>query len=243
MTGGGWIRHVEVDDPGSPDIHPFSIPAVAALHGLQLAPAVTILVGGNGSGKSTVLEAIAQAAGFNPEGGSRNFSFSTRPDSTSPLHRHLRLVRAPARPATGFFLRAESFFNVATQIELLDDPAIAGQYGSRSLHEQSHGESVLSLATNRFGPDGLYLLDEPESALSATGSLALMARMHDLVVAGSQFVLATHSPLLIAYPDALVYEFDEEGIQRRAYDETATFMLYRSFLEAPERYLRHLFSD
>lgn len=242
MTGGGWIRHVEVD-PGPPDSFPFSIPAVRDLRRLELDPAVTILVGGNGSGKSTLLEAIAQAAGFNPEGGSRNFNFATREDSTSALHRHLRLVRPPGRPRTGFFLRAESFFNVATQVEQLDDPEIRRQYGSRSLHEQSHGESFLSLVTNRFGRDGLYLLDEPESALSPMGCMALLARMHDLVGEGSQFLLATHSPLLMAYPGALVHELDEDGIHRRPYDQTATFTLFRSFLEDPERYLHHLFGS
>ncbi|HUG83999.1 MAG TPA: AAA family ATPase, partial [Euzebya sp.] len=128
-------------------------------------------------------------------------------------------MRPAGRPTTGFFLRAESFFNVATQVEGLADPGIMRQYGGRSLHEQSHGESFLSLVTNRFGPDGLYLLDEPESALSPMGCLALLARMHDLVVQGSQFLLATHSPLLMAYPDALVYELDETGIHRRPYDQ------------------------
>ena len=239
--GGGWIRAVRLEQGGieDPTVHPFDLPAVRALDELTLDPGVTLLVGENGSGKSTLVEAIAVAAGFNAEGGSRNFAFSTR-DSTSGLHRHLRLVRAPARPATGFFLRAESFFNVATQVEEL---GVADAYGERGLHEQSHGESFLSLVLHRFGADGLYVMDEPEAALSPRGCLALIAAMHDLVAAGSQFVVATHSPLLMAYPGATILELDEDGIRAVDYDEVAHVQLYRSFLDAPERFLRTLLAD
>ena len=241
--GGGWIRSVrlERDDIVDETVHPFDLPAVQALDELALDPGVTLLVGENGSGKSTLVEAIAVAAGFNAEGGSRNFSFATR-DSTSPLHRHLRLVRAPGRPATGFFLRAESFFNVASQVEGLG-PEIAKVYGDRSLHEQSHGESFLSLVLHRFTDHGLYVMDEPEAALSPRGCLALLAAMHDLVVAGSQFVVATHSPLLMAYPGATILELDDDGITEVAYDDLAHVQLYRSFLDAPERFLRQLLAD
>lgn len=241
--GGGWIRSVHLDLEGieRPDAYPFNLPALRDLDGLDLHPGVTFLVGENGSGKSTLVEAVAVAAGFNAEGGSRNFNFATR-DSTSTLHRHLRLVRPPARPSTGFFLRAESFFNVASQVEELGG-RIAEAYGDRSLHEQSHGESFLSLVLHRFGPDGLYIMDEPEAALSPQGCLALLRAIHELVAAGSQFLVATHSPLLIAYPDADVHELDDEGITRRHYAHTQNFELFRTFTEAPDRFLRHLLAD
>ncbi|HET7043474.1 MAG TPA: AAA family ATPase, partial [Gaiellaceae bacterium] len=158
------------------------------------------------------------------------------------LHEHLRLVRTGRRPRTGFFLRTESFFNVATQIEGLGGE-IASAYGERSLHEQSHGESFLSLVTNRFGPDGLYLLDEPEAALSVRGSLALIRRMHDLVAEGSQFVVATHSPILLGFPGATIYQLGEDGFERVAWEQTEHYLLTRSFLDDPERFLRHLLAE
>ncbi len=236
--GGGWIRSVRLERESIDGFerYPFDIPAVAGLEELELHPAVTFLVGDNGSGKSTLLEAIAVAAGFNPEGGSRHFTFETR-DSTSALHDHLRLIREPARPSTGFFLRAESFFNVATQVDELG-PEIMAAYGGRSLHDQSHGESFLALTLNRFGPDGLYVLDEPEAALSPQGCLALIRRIHELAAANCQFVIATHSPLLIAYPDADVYELDNDGFARRGYQDTRNFQLFRSFTEASHSRVR-----
>lgn len=241
--GGGWIRSVryERDAVSDESVHPFDLPAVRALDELVLDPGVTLLVGENGSGKSTLVEAIAVAAGFNAEGGSRNVAFSTR-DSTSALHEHLRLVRAPARPSTGFFLRGESFFNVATQVESLG-PEVAEAYGDRPLHEQSHGESFLSLVLHRFGPEGLYVMDEPEAALSPQGQLALIRAMHDLVAANGQFVVATHSPLLMAYPGARILELDDDGIHEVAYDDLAHVQLYRGFLDAPDRFLRALLAD
>jgi predicted ATPase len=244
MSGGGWLRAValRLDDGPAAERHPFSIPGIAALaQGLALHPAVNFFVGENGSGKSTLLEGIAVAAGFNPEGGSRNFNFETR-DSTSALHTRLRLVRHVRRPSTGYFLRAESFFNVATQVDELErlDPSILEAYGGHSLHEQSHGESFLALAMHRFGPNGLYLLDEPEAALSPQGCLALLRRIHDLVADGGQFLVATHSPLLIAYPHATVYELDDDGIEPIAYHRSRGYRLFETFMESPERFLHHL---
>src|SRR5437016_12505901 len=192
------------DEIESFDVYPFSIPAIRQLDELRLDSRVTLFAGENGSGKSTLVEAIAVAAGFNPEGGSRNVTLSTRA-SHSPLHKHLRLVRGTRRPRTGYFLRAESFFNVATYLERLEDPGALAPYGGRSLHEQSHGESFISLIKNRFGPNGFFVLDEPEAALSLRGVLALMRRMHDLVAQGSQFVVSTHSPVLLGFPDATIY--------------------------------------
>lgn len=222
------------------DAYPFSIPVVRALRTLRFHPKVTYLIGENASGKSTLIEALAIALGFNPEGGTKRFSFATRP-SESKLHEYLRVARGPGRPKAGFFLRAESFFNVASRVD--EYPEIWHLYGGRSLHEQSHGESFLALATNRFQPDGLYLLDEPEAALSLRGCLALLRRMHDLLEAGSQFVVATHSPIVLAYPGAWIYELSEEGMRRVTYEETDNVRLTRSFLDGPERFLRHLLSE
>jgi predicted ATPase len=220
--------------------YPFSIPAIRQLSELELDSEVTLLAGENGSGKSTLIEAIAVAAGFNAEGGSRNMNFSTRA-SHSQLHDHVRLVRGTRTPKTGYFLRAESFFNIASYIEEI--PEAAASHGGTSLHEQSHGESFIALATSRFGPNGLYFLDEPEAALSLGGNLALMRRMHDLVAAGSQFIVSTHSPILLGYPGARIYVLSEDGITETSYEDTEQYELTRLFLDDHERFLHHLFSD
>lgn len=232
------LKRDEVDDF---DSYPFSIPAIRSLDELQVDPRVTLFAGENGSGKSTLVEAIAVAAGFNAEGGSRNMTVATRA-SHSVLHKHLRLVRGTRRPRNGYFLRAESFFNVATHVEEIGGPAVAS-HGGRSLHAQSHGESFISLVTNRFGPDGLYVLDEPEAALSMRGNLALMRRMHDLVAEGSQFIISTHSPILLGYPDAKIYALSEAGITETPYEKTEVFELTRSFLGDRGQFLHHLFEE
>ena len=225
--------------------YPFNIPAVRKLDGMEFAPGVTFLIGENGSGKSTLLEAIAVALGFNAEGGTRNFGFNTRA-SHSVLHGCLRLVKSYKRPQDGFFLRAESFFNVATNIEELDQEGgfgmpIIHSYGGVSLHEQSHGESFLALMVNRFGGKGLYVLDEPEAALSPTRQLAVLDRMHQLVRDDSQFIIATHSPILMAYPGARIYWLDGTGYTQVRYEDTEHYEVTRRFLENPERMLRMLF--
>jgi predicted ATPase len=224
--------------------YPFSLAAVRNLECLQLHPSVTFFVGENGSGKSTLLEAIAVSSGFNAEGGSKNFRFGTR-DSHSELHRFLRLARGHPRPRDGFFLRAESFFNVATEIEKLDaepgmGPPIGPSYSERPLHEQSHGESFFALLLNRFYGEGLYLLDEPEAALSPSRQLSVLTRIHDLVQEKSQFIIATHSPILMAYPDAYIYSFSMQGIERIAYKDTEHFRITRDFLSNPQRMLNVL---
>ena len=218
-----------------PDAYPFSLPPVQALDGLPLA-AVTYFVGENGSGKSTILEGLAVAMGFNAEGGSKNFGFSTHA-SESSLHEVLRPVRASRRPQTGYFLRAESFFNVATEIDRL---GVTDSYGGKSLHEQSHGESFLALLKNRFGPNGLYILDEPESALSPSRQLSLLVRMQQLVEAGSQFIIATHAPIVLAYPGATIYRLSKSGLDRVAYDDLEHVQLTRDFLNDRERVLGRL---
>lgn len=184
------------------------------------------------------------ACGFNAEGGSKSFRFDTR-RSHSELHRFLRIARGVAKPRDGFFLRAESFFNVATEIEKLDaepggGPPIGPAYGERSLHEQSHGESFLALLLNRFRGQGLYMLDEPEAALSPSRQLSVIARLHELVQARSQFIIATHSPILMAYPNSVIYSFSKQGIARIAYEETEHYRITRDFLSNPARMLGEL---
>ena len=220
--------------------YPWELPAVRALaeQPLKLHPRLTYFVGENGSGKSTLLEAIAVAAGMNPEGGSSNFNFATR-ESHSPLGMALRLHRGARRPKTDYFLRAESLFTAATYLERLPDHPLTA-YGGRSLHEQSHGESFLTLLLRRFGADGLYILDEPEAALSTQNCLTFLARAHQLIEDGSQLIVATHSPLILSYPDALIYACDEHGLQQIAYDDAEPVRLTRAFLSAPDRFLRDL---
>lgn len=241
-----YVLEVKLDRDRVPsfDTYPFCLPAVRNLHGLTLDPAVTFVIGENGSGKSTLLEAIAVAAGFNPEGGTRNFHFATRA-SHSDLHGFLRLVKGYRRPRDGFFLRAESFYNVATEIEQLDaepasGPPIIDSYGGQSLHRQLHGESFLALVNNRFGGKGLYILDEPEAALSPSRQMALLARLHDLVRDESQFIIATDSPIIMAYPKATIFELTENGIDPVAYEDTDHYRISRRFLNDRDAMLKRL---
>lgn len=180
-----------------------------------------------------MLEAIATSWGFNPEGGTKNFNFGTR-RSHSELHAFLTLGKSVKRAKDGFFLRAEGFFNVATEIENL---GVGDSYGGRSLHEQSHGEAFFAVITKQFGGNGLYILDEPEAALSPSRQLAMLVRMHELVDMNSQFIIATHSPILMAYPDADIYQIDETGFSRTAYEQTEHFLVTKAFLGNPNREL------
>jgi predicted ATPase len=225
---------------------PFTIPAIKRFGRRPFDPGVTYLIGENGSGKSTLIEALAVSMGLNAEGGSRNMKFATT-ESPAPLADHM-VVEKAGRPRTDYFLRAESFFNVASHIDDLDreggfGPPIRSYYGGESLHVRSHGESFLATLTNRFGGGGLYLLDEPESALSFRGCLTLLRVIDDLVGQGAQFVISTHSPLVLAMPKSLIYSLDEEGIRPVTYDEADPVRNNRDFLAAPERFLRHLFAD
>jgi len=234
------------DEVPSFDVYPFSLPVVRGLHELPLDVKATFLIGENGSGKSTLVEAIAVAAGYNPEGGSRDNNFETR-RSDSQLHRHVRLVRSWRRPRTGYFLRTESFYNMGTEVDRLSQLpggfATLQAYGGRSPHEQSHGESFLAVLKNRFGPNGLYILDEPEAALSPQRQLALLVRMQHLVDDGSQFVIATHSPILLAFPGARLLRLDGERIEPVEYRQTEHYALTRDFLNDPDRYLKRLLAD
>ena len=249
MSTRPYLRSVSLKREGVPnyDAYPFCIPAVRELHELKFHSDVTFIVGENGCGKSTLLEGIAAAWGFNPEGGTVNFRFSTRA-SHSELHNHLRLAKSVQRPKDGFFLRAESFFNVATDIERMDAepsfaPRVIDSYGGRSLHEQSHGESFLALLLNRFGGNGLYILDEPEAALSPTRQLAVLRRMHQLIANNSQFIIASHSPILMAYPRAKIFLLDNTGFTAVRYEETEHYAVTREFLADPARMLDQLFAD
>ena len=220
--------------------YPYGLPAIAGLDKIDFHPKVTFLVGENGSGKSTLIEALAVAWGFNAEGGSKNFRFKTF-SSHSPLHSALRLVKSTQRARDGFFLRAESYFNVATYVEELEDGL--GAYGGRSLHQQSHGESFLALLDNRLRGKGLYIFDEPEAALSPTRQRSMLVRMHELVAAESQFIIDTHSPILMAYPDAWIYQLGPQGLERVAYEDTEHYVITRNFLNRHEDIVQQLLRD
>nr|WP_315024905.1 AAA family ATPase [uncultured Aminipila sp.] len=203
---------------------------------------VTFFVGENGTGKSTLLEAIAVAYGFNAEGGTKNFNFSTN-STHSELCDYLTISKSKYAK-DGFFLRAESFYNVATNIDELDKEAsLLQSYGGISLHKQSHGESFLSLVHNRFGGNGVYILDEPEAALSPSRLLTLIAEIDRLVKNNSQFIIATHSPILMAFPNAQIYQLTEDGIETVSYKQTEHYQLTKRFLENPEQILQYLLED
>lgn len=212
-----------------------AVPSLATLTDLHIPGNLTFFVGENGSGKSTLLEAIAGACGFNPEGGTRNFCFSTYRDDAA-LAAATRLTRGLERPRTGYFFRAESFFNMATQAASYWGNG-ASPYGN--LHEQSHGESFLAFF-QAFDRDGLYLMDEPEAALSPQRQLALLAQMHRMAQAGAQFIAATHSPILLGAPGAHILSFDGGRIHRVAYEETESYQVTELFVNHRDRLLREL---
>lgn len=235
------LKEEKIEDKNA---FPFCLKALQTFSQLRLHPKVTFLVGENGSGKSTLLEAMAIASGFNAEGGTKNFGFSTR-ESHSELSQYLRLSRGIKKPRDGFFLRAESFFNVATEIEALDlepsfGPPIIESYGGQSLHEQSHGESFFALLMNRFSGNSLFFLDEPEAALSPSRQMSMLVRMQELINANSQFIIATHSPILMAYPDADIYVLSDSGIEKTDYEATEHFQITKRFLNNPQGMLQEL---
>jgi predicted ATPase len=224
---------------------PFDVPAVDAVEDLRLDAPVTLLAGDNGTGKSTLVEAMAEAIGFPAQGGELERPGELPAVPRPVLGGALEPLLSPTRPRNGYFLRAESFFNVAAYIgsdvdEFAPDLSL---YGDVPLHEQSHGQSFLALASNRFGGEGIYILDEPEAALSVSGALALLSIVTRAARAGAQFIVATHSPILLACPDARIYELDESGLAPCAYDDLDAVRLTRGFLEAPERYLRAALED
>ena len=218
------------------NVYPYTLPVLKGFEEIIFHPKVTFLVGENGAGKSTLVEALAIAWGFNPEGGSKNFNFKTA-EAHSSLHEKLRLTKGPRRFYDGFFLRAESFFNVVTNI---DELGVSG-YGGKSLHARSHGKSFFDLLDHRFRGQGLYILDEPEAALSPSRQMSMLVRMHDLIAKDSQFIIATHSPILMAYPDAQIYQISKSGIDPIAYEDTEHFQVTKTFLNRHEQMLEQLF--
>jgi predicted ATPase len=223
---------------------PFEVPAVDGVETLDLSGPVTLLAGDNGTGKSTIVEAIAEAMGFAAEGGELERSGELPAVPRPVLGDGLVPELTHTKPHNGYFLRAESFFNVASFVDSggIFSPDLS-LYGDVPLHQQSHGQSFLALASNRFGGESLYVLDEPEAALSVSGALALVAIVVRAAAAGAQFVIATHSPILLATPGARIYELDERGIAPCGYDDLDTVRLMRGFLDAPERYLRAALGD
>jgi predicted ATPase len=219
--------------------YPFNIPAVRHLERLEFHPAVTFFIGENGSGKSTLLEAIAVKLGFNAEGGGKNFNFATR-ETHSNLNEFIVLERGVGHATDSYFLRAESFYNLASQVE---DLGLEFGYGKKSLHAQSHGEAFLSLLTNRLQGDGIYLFDEPEAALSPQRQLSVLTLLHRLVYHQSQMIIATHSPILLAYPNARIYEFSEKGIAEINYTDTEHYRITKDFLDRHERMLEILIDE
>lgn len=232
------------DPRGVPDRYPWSIPAIKHLNDIEFPTPVTFFVGENGSGKSTLLEAVAAAFGLNPEGGTKHVRFTSRA-SHSRLFKDIHLHKLRPAPTDSYFLRAESFYNLATAIE---NPASPNSYdlesfGGRSLHDQSHGESFMALVLNRLRGNGLYFFDEPEAALSPSRQLTLLAAMHQLVRRKSQFIVATHSPILLGYPEATIYLFGEHPARPVAYADTEHYQITKAFLEHPARMLRELFRE
>ena len=219
--------------------YPFSIPVVNYIEDIQFHADVTFFVGENGSGKSTILEAIALALGFNEEGGTKNVNLNTA-SSSSSLHHHLRLIKSYKKPADSYFLRAESFYNVASY---MDQVGYLQEYGGKSLHQGSHGEAFLACLLKKFRGNGLYILDEPESALSPARILTALCAIDQLVKQESQFIIATHSPILLAYPNAQILEFSEHGIRRIQYEETEHFRITKDFLNNYPRRLEQLLTD
>lgn len=240
-----YLRSIELkrDSVKSFFKYPFSLPAIKNLSTLEFHPKVTFIVGENGSGKSTILEAIAVACGFNAEGGTRNFNFTTS-NTHSELYNYIKLIKGIRTPRDGFFLRAESFYNLATNVDELERevPGLLSYYGGRSLHQQSHGESFFAVFMNRFNGNGLYILDEPEAALSPSRQMAMITKIHELVQENSQFVIATHSPIIMAYPNAIIYEIKDE-IKRVDYEETEHYQVMKSFINNKNKMLDILIDD
>ena len=222
------------------EVYPYSIPAIKHLTALELHPCVTFFVGENGTGKSTLLEAIAVAEGFNPEGGSRHAMFATRPTHDESLPRKLQLGKSKIPRGDSFFLRAESFYNLSSYVDQLGYSPDKNPYGPVPLHQQSHGEAFLTLMLQRFTGNGLYLFDEPEAALSPQRQLTFLAGLHELVKRGGQLIIATHSPIIMAYPDSLILHFTASGIAPIAYEETEHFKVTRAFLNRRELMLKEL---
>ena len=231
-----FVRSAEIlwNEVPDADAYPFDTPAIASLRKLRFDKGITFFCGENGTGKSTLLEAVGIAFGFNPEGGSRNYTFSTRP-THSQLHEYIRLDRSLQRPLDGYFVRSDTLFNLISATDELEDDQ--RYYDGVSLHARSHGESIMTLITHRFGPEGFYILDEPETGLSQSGQIALACELTRLRDAGCQLVIATHSPILLALPGATVYQFDDE-IREIDGKDSLEWIMMRRFMDDPEAAMR-----
>lgn len=229
-----FIQKINIDwNKIDADSYLRNIPTIKDLQSLELSNSVTFFVGENGSGKSTLLEAIAVAWGFNPEGGTKNYNFSTY-DSHSNLHDAIRLVKGYRKAGWGYFLRAESFYNVATMEEEYEE------YLSDRYHEKSHGESFLAMLQKQMKPNGLYIFDEPEAALSPQRQLTLLMEIYRCAKQDSQFIIATHSPILLGLPDAEILSFDEGVIHPCEYEETESYQVTEMFINNREQLLKNL---
>lgn len=219
------------EDVPSFDAYPFNIPALINFQSLKFHPDVTFVIGENGSGKSTLIEAIALSLGFGIEGGTKNVHVKTH-DNASPLHKYIQGIKSFRKPSDYYFLRAESFYNVATYMgEIYSEQVkLSAGYGDKLLHQYSHGEAFMAALTHKFQGNGLYIFDEPEAALSPTRQLAALSRINQLVGNHSQFIIATHSPILLSYPNATIYQLDENGIKQVKYEETEHYMVTKYFL-------------
>ncbi len=226
------------EDLKKTEVYPFNIPAVAGLHKLSFHPDVTFIIGENGTGKSTLIEAIALSMGFGPEGGTRNVQFATA-DTVSDLHEKLRISKSYKKPSDYYFLRAESFYNVATY---MDSTGYLGGYGGKSLHHRSHGESFMATLTKKLRGNGFYIFDEPEAALSPTRQMSAITAIHDLVQNGSQFIIATHSPILLAYPNSKILQLDSEGFNEVKYEDTEHYKVTHDFLNKYKQMINILIS-
>lgn len=220
------------------DKYPFNIKAIRNIEKIKLDNSVTFLVGENGSGKSTLLEAIAISYGLNPEGGSQNFNFSTY-NSHSDLYEYITLITTGNIPKTKYFLRAESFYNVASQINELK---VNGYYQNKNFHECSHGESFLDLIKVRFYEQGFFILDEPEAALSPVRQMSLLCLINELVQKGCQFLIATHSPILISYINGIILDLDND-LKETKYEDTEIYNTYKIFLDDPYQMQNRLFKN
>ena len=237
-------------DEAQASIFPFTLPIIKNLAKVVFPTQVTFFVGENGSGKSTILEAIATKADFGSEGGSKNIQFKTSEEKTYSAAQQLAEYIALSwrqKPRDGYFFRAETFYNVANYLDYLERTSGGGAYipyGGKSLHEQSHGESFLSFFTHRVGSGGFLSLDEPEAALSPQRQLALLSIMHETCKnPATQFIIATHSPLLLAYPNATIYSCDDGVLKKMRYEETQHYQITKRFLDNPEGFMRHLFEE
>lgn len=220
--------------------YPFSLQIVKFFEKIELHKNVTFLIGENGTGKSTLLESLATAYGFNPEGGSKNHRFRTK-QTHSVLSEFIRYTRGVNRPNSEFFLRAESFYNLATNVdEIADKVFLKNNYGGKSLHEQSHGESFMSLFNNRFQEKGFYILDEPEAALSPQRQMSFLIRLNQLVKEHCQFIIATHSPIILSYPNSKIIQISENGLEHVDYEETEHYKLYKFFLNNKDYMMKNL---